>query len=41
MDWVYGFLIAAAIFGVMFVMVCNADKPKDSEDAKTLMGALD
>ena len=41
MDWIYGFLIAAAIFAGMFVMVCNADKPADEDDGKTLMGALD
>ena len=41
MNWIYGFLVAVVIFGVMFVMVCNADKSKDEEDSKTLMGALD
>jgi hypothetical protein len=41
MDWIYGFLAGLAIFGGFFVMVCNADKPADEEDSKTLMGALD
>ncbi len=41
MDWIIGMLIGLAVMVPMFIKLWRADSPRDKEDDKILLGALD